>query len=153
MRRSPRSKTITPAEDMNGMPETLSRKQVQEALRRGSSLADADMRGLDLSDLSFDQADLRRAKLADANLSRCSFRGADLRSASLWHANLKDAVLDESVLEEADLDFANLDGVTLKAARVRKAIFPQERLSMDSVWSAVRTGHRLEMPSDEEGIA
>ena len=85
--------------------------------------------------------------MAEADLSRCTFKGANLTHASMWHANLKDASLDGATLEGTDLDFANLDGCTLKGARVKKAIFPLHRISMDEVLDSVKTGARLRMAS------
>ena len=129
----------TDKDDYSSALGTLTRKQVQDAIRRGNSLVGADLRG--------DNVDLTRAKLADTNLSRCSFNGANLTHASMWHANLKDACLDQATLEGTDLDFANLDGCTVKGARVKKAIFPLNRISLDEILDAVKTGQRLRMIS------
>lgn len=128
---------------------TLTRKQVAEKLRRKESLADADLRGLDLSGTSFDDADLVRAKLGAADLSRCTFRRANLTGASLWNANLQDATFERANLEDADLDQANLDGVSLLGARVRRTIFPTDRLPMDRIRESVRVGRRLVMEKRE----
>ena len=62
---------------------TLTRKQVQDAIRRGNSLSGVDLRGVDLNGISFNNTDLSSAKLAEANLTRCTFAGADLSNASL----------------------------------------------------------------------
>lgn len=126
---------------------TLSRKQVQDAIRKRNSLRDSDVRGEDLSGLAFDGMDLRNAKLAEADLSGCSFRQANLSGASLWNANLQDANLDGAILEEADLDFANLDGCTIRGARIRKAIFPVGQLDLESIQQAAQSGSRLRMES------
>ena len=137
----------TDKDDYSSALGTLTRKQVQDAIRRGTSLVGADLRGVDLNGISFDNVDLTRAKLADTNLSRCTFHGANLSHASFWHANLKDASLDQATLEGTDFDFANLDGCTVKGARVKKAIFPLNRITMDEILDAVRTGQRLRMVS------
>ncbi len=128
-----------------GSPRTLSKKQILDAIARQESLADRDLRGLDLSGVCFDGADLRRSKLAECNLSRATFRGADLHSASLWHSECQDAVFDEANLEEADFDFSNLDGCTFRGAKVRKAIFPFTRLPLERILESVRTGKRVRM--------
>lgn len=136
------------------MTRPSNRKQVIELLRRGGSLEHMDVRGLDLSGISFDGANLRSTKLADANLARCTFRGADLTSASMWHANLKDAIFDEAVLDSADLDCANIDGCTFRNARIRKTIFPLNRSGMDQVMESVRSGSRVRMEAidfEDEG--
>lgn len=137
----------TDNEDYSSALGTLTRKQVQDAIRRGNSLVGADIRGVDLNGISFENVDLTRAKLAESNLTQCSFVGANLSHASMWHANLKDACLDKATLEGTDLDFANLDGCTLKGAWVKKAIFPLARISMDEILDAVKSGQRLRMSS------
>ncbi|MCB9760070.1 MAG: pentapeptide repeat-containing protein [Alphaproteobacteria bacterium] len=134
---------------MKSPKRPLSRKQVLELLRRGKSLEQADIRGLDLSGLCFDGVNLRWTKLADANLARCSFRGADLTSASMWHANLKDAIFDEAVLDGADLDCANIDGCTFKDARIRKTIFPIPRDQMGQVMESIRLGTRIRVERED----
>ncbi len=134
-------------DELAATPETLTRKQVQEAIRKGSSLVEADMRASDLAGLSFDGVDLRWAKLAEANLTGCTFRNANLSRASLWHANLQGAVLDGATLEGADFDFANLDGVSIKGARFKKAIFPLGRLTIQTIQAAVKSGALLQMES------
>jgi len=135
------------------VPGTLTRKQVQDALRRGNSLAGADLRRANLAGLCFDEVDLKECKFAEADLSRATFRKANLAGASLWRANLKDAILDGATLENADLDFSNLDGCTIQGARIRKAIFPLHRISMLEVTNAVRSGSRLRMnPAGDSDI-
>ncbi len=88
--------------------------------------------------------------MAECNLGRASFRGSNLQSASLWHSDCKDACFDAANLEEADLDFTNLDGATFKEAKVRKAIFPLNRVSLEQVQTSVRTGARIRM--DARGL-
>jgi len=109
------------------------------------SLADADLRGIDLTAMSFDGADLRRAKLAESNLSRATFRGADLSGASLWHSECREACFDDANLEEADFDFANIDGCTFRNAKVKKAIFPNPRVTLDEILASVRTSRRVKV--------
>lgn len=148
-RKTPAPRPPEPIVDLErdefGTGRPLSRKQVVEVLRRRESLAEADLRGADLSGVSFDGANLVNAKFADANLAKATFRNANMVGASFFGANLKDAVLDGADLEEADFDYAFLDGVTLRGAKTRKAIFPRKRVSPDDVREAVRTGKRLEM--------
>lgn len=143
--------------DEMGIPRPMTRKQVQEALRRGHSLEDRDLRGVDLAGICFEGVSLRGAKLAEANLSGCSFRQADLSHASLWQANLQDAVLDGATLEETDLDLANLDGCTFLGARVRKAIFPDQSDVLHQLKGSLEDGSKLSMPDwgtlDDEEIS
>ena len=66
---------------------------------------------------------------------------------------VKDASLEEANLEDADFDYANLDGVTFRAAKIKKAIFPLRRIALDEIRESVRTGRRVHMeavPLDEE---
>jgi len=128
-----------------GSPRPLTKKQVLDLINRKQSLADMDMRGIDLSGVCFDGADMECAKLAEANLSRATFRGTNLNNASLWHAECKDAVFDGAMLEEADFDFANLEGASFRGAKVRKAIFPYNRLPLEDVLHSVRTGRKVRM--------
>ena len=48
-------------------------------------------------------------------------------------------------LDESDFDYAWLDGVTFRAAKIRKAVFPLKKLSLDSIRESVRTGKRVAM--------
>jgi uncharacterized protein YjbI with pentapeptide repeats len=114
-------------------------------IRRSESFEDVDLRGASLDGLCFDGCAMRNVKLGEASLVKCQFKGADLRGASFWAANLKDAVFDAADLEEADLDMANVDGVSLKGAKIRKAIFPYRRVSVAAVRESVATGARLSM--------
>ena len=141
MMRSSRTSKSVSSKRRRSSKLALSRKQVQEAIRRKTSLADADIRGLDLRGLNFDGMNLMRANL-EADPTGRSFRNSNLAGASLWSANLQDAVLDGATLDDADFDFATLDGATLKGARVRKAIWPGRSL-VDTVRQAIRTGQRL----------
>ncbi len=63
----------------------------------------------------------------------------------MWHADCTDCVFDGANLEEADLDFTILDGCTFKGAKIRKAIFPFNRVSLQSLNEAVRSGKRIRM--------
>ena len=132
-------------EEAPGLPKSLTRKQVQDLLRRGRSLKDSDLRGAALAGLDFDGADLRDAKMAEADLAGCNFRGADLRGASLWKANLKNATFEKARLEGADLDFAHLDGATFLGARIKKTILPLDRMDAQDVQHSVRSGTPVRM--------
>jgi uncharacterized protein YjbI with pentapeptide repeats len=131
-------------------PTSMTRKQVMDALRKGRSLVEADLRGADLTGLNFDGRDLSFTKLADADLSGCTFKGARLEGASMWHANLQGAVMDEAVLDFADLDCANIDGCRFRGARIKKTIFPNPRESLDQIESSIRTGQAIRLPRDDQ---
>jgi uncharacterized protein YjbI with pentapeptide repeats len=72
----------------------------------------ADLRGKDLSGVSFEGADLSRANLEGANLSE-----ANLRNSHLVAANLRGVKLDDADLSMSDLRAAKLDGTDLTKAR------------------------------------
>ena len=128
-----------------GAPSAMTKKQVIDCIQRKRSLVAADLRGVDLSGLCFDDMDLRGAKLAECNLARATFRRANLQSASLWNTDCKDACFDYANLESVDFDYSNLDGATLRQAKVRKAIFPLSNLSLEEVKRSVSLGTRLRM--------
>lgn len=131
-----------------GAPRTLTKKQVTDMLAKGTSLCDVDLRGVDLSGLCFDHADLRMAKLGQCNLSRATFRGTNLAYASFWQADCKDACFDGAILEEVDFDLTNLDGCTFRNARIRKSIFPVPKINLDDIAKSVRTGARIQMAGE-----
>lgn len=129
-------------------PQSLSRKQVLDALRKGRPLGGADLRGTDLSGISFDGVDMEGTKLADADLSGCSFKGTNLQGASMWAAKLRNVSFDEANLDLADLDCADIDACTFLGARIRKTIFPNQRECIDMIEESVRTGSPVSVPSD-----
>jgi uncharacterized protein YjbI with pentapeptide repeats len=134
--------------DESSAPVSLTKKQVLDRLRRGETLAEADLRGLDLTSSSFDGVDLSYAKMAECTLVRCTFRGANLSGASLWQADLRDANFTNANLDDADLDMANLEGAILYKAKIRRTLFPMDRLSMERIQDSIRSGRRLVMDKD-----
>jgi uncharacterized protein YjbI with pentapeptide repeats len=129
-------------------PVSLTKKQVMDRLRRGESLIESDLRGLDLSAMSFDGVDLSYAKMAECTLARCTFRGANLSGASLWQADLRDANFTNANLDDADMDMANLDGAILYKAKIRRTLFPVDRLTAERIQDSIRSGRRLVMDKD-----
>ena len=51
-------------------------------------------------------------------------------------------------LDDADLDMANLDGAVLYKAKIRRTLFPLERLPMDRIQDSIRSGRRLVMDKE-----
>ena len=94
----------------------------------------ADLRGLDLSQVS-----LRGARLAQANLSHADLSGADLSSADLSAANLTGAVLERASLREACLADADLSDADLRSSDLTGA-----DLSRADVWRANFIGCTIE---------
>lgn len=137
--------TSPPADRDDDEARTLTRKQVLDLLRRGESFEECDLRSIDLAGVNFDGVNLMNAKFGEANCAKASFRGANLTGASFWNANLREATLDGANLEEADFDYCNLDGVSFRDAKIKKAIFPYKRLSVEAIQRSVRTGERVKM--------
>ena len=91
---------------------------VEEAVRNGVNLIDADLRGADLSHMdlrgaNFSCADLRGADLRGANLIDADLSGANLRGANFSRTDLRGANLDDANLSHTDLRGANLDDANL----------------------------------------
>ncbi len=84
----------------------------------GAILYGADMRGADLAGADLLGADLREANLCGAGLSGGDFLGADLRGAQLSEADLGRADLSETSLAGANLRGANLENSTMGFASV-----------------------------------
>jgi hypothetical protein len=113
--------------------------------RRGMSLMDVDLAGIEVRGAFLAGADLRDSGLAGADLSGCylrraDLRGADLREAHLAHAFLGSADLRHADLREADLSRADLRGACLVGADLRGAILTCARLEgalCDWRWSAI----------------
>ena len=78
------------------------------------NLADADLRGADLS-----RSQIRGANLSGADLTNAKLNYADMRRANLQNADLTGADLRFAMLGGADLTGANLEGAILLSATYR----------------------------------
>lgn len=95
---------------------------LREATFQRSTLAKADLTGVDayrakfvsarLPGVVLDQARLIEADMTRADLAGASLIGADLRNAKLVNADLRGAVLTDARLTGADLRHADLTGAT-----------------------------------------
>ena len=99
---------------------------VEEAIKQGANLSEANLSeanlsGADLSEADLSGADLSRANLSGADLSEADLSGADLSRANLIEANLSGADLSEADLIEADLIGANLIEADLSEADLSRA--------------------------------
>lgn len=120
-------------------------RALEWAARRGMSLMDVDLAGIDLRGAFLAGADLRGSGLAGTELTGsylrgADLRGADLRGACLAHAFLGSADLRRADLREADLSRADLRGASLVGADLRGAVFTCARLEgalCDWRWSAI----------------
>lgn len=120
-------------------------RALEWAARRGMSLMDVDLAGIELCGAFLAGADLRGSGLAGADLSGCylrraDLRGADLRQAHLAQAFLGSADLRRADLREADLSRADLRGASLVGADLRGTILTCSRLegaTCDWRWSTI----------------
>ena len=83
---------------------------VSDAIRKGISLAEANLIGADLTGADLTGANLMGANLMGANLTWVNLYRADLSWANLEGADLKEAYLEGSILYYANLKDANLAG-------------------------------------------
>lgn len=98
-------------------------KTVSEALKCGTNLHCAYLRGADLRGAYLREAYLREADLRDANLRgsdlyRADLHGADLRDANLRRANLRNANMRNANMSNADLYGADIIGANLRGANL-----------------------------------
>lgn len=103
-----------------------------------AKLANASLRGVDLSDASMHGAVFSGADLRDANLQRVDFqvgnlsqadlRGANLEGAHLFANNLRGAQLQGANLQHVNLQDAHLEGANLQGAKLDGAILGTVRL-------------------------
>ena len=110
-----------------GGRKRFTREEVIALARKGSSLEDADLSGLDLSGLDLShahlagvnlhKANLRNTRLHKANLMRANLSGANLYNADLSHANLSRALFHRAHLVKTKFDGANLDKAVFEDIR------------------------------------
>jgi uncharacterized protein YjbI with pentapeptide repeats len=94
----------------------------------GATLDDASFKRTDLSGADLSGADARRAKFVstvmhDVNLDEARLVRADMTKADLTGASLRDADLTNARLFRADLSKADLTGARLEDADLLKAAF------------------------------
>ncbi len=88
------------------------RETIQQRLAdsRGLRMLGSDLRGIDLSRMNLQDADLRFSNLEDINFSHTNLKGADLSFSSLNRSNFEGANLEKANLSFcglADTDFTN----------------------------------------------
>ena len=86
-----------------------------------SILNGANMSGMNLEGLRFDEVYLQDAILTGANLRHTNFLAANLQRVSFWEANLQEAYLHSANLQKAHLYAANLQGANLVKANLQEA--------------------------------
>lgn len=80
----------------------------------GMPLRGVDLRGRELSAVSFRGADLTGAKLAHARLAAADFTGANLSYAELSHADLRGGAMDSTTLLHTIVEGANFNDLDLR---------------------------------------
>ncbi|MEH1941809.1 MAG: pentapeptide repeat-containing protein [Nostoc sp.] len=106
-------------------------------------LRNADLRGIDLSDVCLEDADLRNVDLSDADLRDAYLGGTDLSDANLRNADLSDANLGSANLNGANLNSANLNGANLNSANLNGANLNGANLSDANLNGANLNGANL----------
>ena len=89
----------------------------------GKNLADAFLRGADLTSSVFNSTIVTRAFLYNANLTNVNFTGANLTDADLNYADLTYANLSNADLTRTVFVAARLSGTDFSGAKVREANF------------------------------
>ncbi|NEX17096.1 MAG: hypothetical protein C1943_10805 [Halochromatium sp.] len=138
----------------------LTREQVIALRERGESPDQADLSGVDLSELDLSGADFsrcklgrtafRKAKLDGARFTKAMGQGADFSDASLVGAEFGQAMLKEAIFKQANLQQANFDraminGAVLDGADLRAARFHMSMLKQASMKGADFRAARFEL--------
>ncbi|TVQ44210.1 MAG: pentapeptide repeat-containing protein [Gloeocapsa sp. DLM2.Bin57] len=110
-------------------------------------LSNADLRQLDLAQVTLWDANLQGANLAQANLTK-----SDLRGANLTKANLSGANLAEADLRNANFTQANLSQAILEGANLSGALLIQANLEDSNFNEAILTASCLDNCSINQGI-
>jgi uncharacterized protein YjbI with pentapeptide repeats len=103
----------------------------------------ADLKGLDLSELNLENANLYKAELSGANLNKTNLKSAELMGAGLQDTDLTGANLTKTRLTRANFHNADLTGTDLSKARLRDADLRTARLNGANFHSADMTGAKL----------
>lgn len=105
---------------------------IQQLIKSGASLANSDLRSLDLSGLDLSDADFEGADLSDAKMEGATISGANFKKTKMINVSLVAAVATrQSYFCEADMTnadcyrmkgtFANFRGAKLDKVRFEKA--------------------------------
>lgn len=97
-------------------------------IKRRTSFAGADLRGIDLKGFDLRGINLSEANLKNADLSGANLKAALLSEANLWGANLTRTDLSNANLERADLSWAQLDEAGLQQANLNGVILANAHL-------------------------
>jgi uncharacterized protein YjbI with pentapeptide repeats len=93
--------------------DNLKNKSLRGYNLKESNFSDANLEGLDLSETNLQEASLLYTNLRGADLQRANLEGASLMGANLEGADLRGANLEEALLFQVHLRGANLKGAKL----------------------------------------
>ncbi len=114
----------------------LTREQVIKRIKKGESLANRNLSGLDLSNAKLLDTDLPENNLTGA-IPKVAGPYADMDYGVMFHgANLKGANLSRTNLHKADLTRANLSGANLSGADLSFAKLTGANLTGANLWEA-----------------
>ncbi len=107
----------------------------KESFVKGADMKGVDFRGVLLTAVNFEEADLQVANLygvdlRNANLSKTNLLGANLQTANLQMVNLEQADLSWADTRNANFQKSNLKKVELQGANLREANFNNADLTM-----------------------
>ncbi|HMY21621.1 MAG TPA: pentapeptide repeat-containing protein, partial [Polyangium sp.] len=105
-------------------PAIAARRNVEQRIARGESLA-----GLDLTDADLSELDLSRQSLARSNLCGAILRGARLEGTDLTGVLACETVFTNVRASHAKFDHADLTGATFDGADLAHASFVQAELT------------------------
>jgi len=105
-------------------------------LLTGASFIKANLRGANLYETGFSEANLSNTYLTGADLTGANLIGADLSYANLSEVNLSRANLSGTNFEAADLTGANLIGADLSYANLRGARLYEAKLPLANLRGA-----------------
>ena len=94
----------------------------------GRDLFDCDLRGLDLANEIFNDANLAGANLAGVNLAGAKMKNGDFEDANFAGANLSGADMRFSDWDYADFSGANLSDADLREADAEYVVFTDTTL-------------------------
>lgn len=97
------------------------KKTLEKAVKKGVSLAKANLVDADLKGANLEGAELIGAHLTSANLYKANLKNAGLVGVSFCFANLEGANFEGAKLHGADFCYANLKNANLKGANLYKA--------------------------------
>lgn len=110
------------------------RTTLQNAVKKGVSLAGADLSNEDLSGMEFYKLDLSGARLKGATLSGCALVNVDLSGANLQSATLSGVTIRDSKFINSDLSFTDITHIYANDCDFSSAGFFMAKIRDSSVY-------------------